>query len=97
MNIEELFNLLPEEEQVKFLPLIESLNKAEEREIGQTDFLSFVNSMWPGFIYGRHHALMAQKFEDIRSGKDPVWGQRYRDGDPEAMQHLVSIQEQMAR
>jgi predicted phage terminase large subunit-like protein len=69
MTIEELFNLLPEEEQVKFLPLIESLNKAEEREVGQTDFLSFVNSMWPGFIYGRHHALMAQKFEDIANGK----------------------------
>ena len=69
MNIEELFDLLPEEEQVKFLPLIESLNKAEEREVGQTDFLSFVKSMWPGFIYGRHHALMAQKFEDIANGK----------------------------
>jgi predicted phage terminase large subunit-like protein len=69
LNIEELFNLLPEDEQAKFLPLIESLNKAEEREIGQTDFLAFVNSMWPGFIYGRHHALMAQKFEDIANGK----------------------------
>jgi predicted phage terminase large subunit-like protein len=69
LNIEELFNLLPEEEQAKFLPLIESLNKAEEREIGQTDFLAFVKSMWPGFIHGRHHALMAQKFEDIANGK----------------------------
>jgi predicted phage terminase large subunit-like protein len=69
LNIEELFSLLPEEDQVKFLPLIESLNKAEEREVGQTDFLSFVKSMWPGFIYGRHHALMAQKFEDIANGK----------------------------
>jgi predicted phage terminase large subunit-like protein len=69
MNIEELFNLLSEEDQAKFLPLIESLNQAEEREIGQTDFLSFVKSMWPGFIYGRHHALMAQKFEDIANGK----------------------------
>ena len=69
MNIEELFNLLSEEEQAKLLPMIESLNLAEEREIGQTDFLSFVKSMWPGFIYGRHHALMAQKFEDIANGK----------------------------
>ena len=69
MNIEELFSLLPEEEQAKFLPLIESLNLAEEREVAQTDFLSFVKSMWPGFIYGRHHALMAQKFEDIANGK----------------------------
>jgi len=31
LNIEELFSLLPEEEQAKFLPLIESLNLAEER------------------------------------------------------------------
>ena len=69
MNIEELFNLLSEEEQAKLLPMIESLNLAEEREVGQTDFLSFVKSMWPGFIYGRHHALMAQKFEDIANGK----------------------------
>jgi len=69
LNIEELFNLLSEEEQAKLLPMIESLNLAEEREIGQTDFLSFVKSMWPGFIYGRHHALMAQKFEDIANGK----------------------------
>jgi predicted phage terminase large subunit-like protein len=69
LNIEELFSLLPEEDQVKLLPLIQSLNLAEEREIGQTDFLSFVKSMWPGFIYGRHHALMAQKFEDIANGK----------------------------
>jgi predicted phage terminase large subunit-like protein len=49
--------------------MIESLNLAEEREAGQTDFLSCVKSMWPGFIYGRHHALMAQKFEDIANGK----------------------------
>jgi predicted phage terminase large subunit-like protein len=69
LNIEELFNLLSEEEQAKLLPMIESLNLAEEREVGQTDFLSFVKSMWPGFIYGRHHALMAQKFEDIANGK----------------------------
>jgi predicted phage terminase large subunit-like protein len=69
LNIEELFSLLSEEEQAKLLPMIESLNLAEEREVGQTDFLSFVKSMWPGFIYGRHHALMAQKFEDIANGK----------------------------
>lgn len=69
MNIEDLFNLLPEEEKAKLLPLIESLGAAEEREAGQIDFLSFVKSMWPGFIYGRHHALMAQKFEDIANGK----------------------------
>jgi predicted phage terminase large subunit-like protein len=65
----ELINLLPEEDQKPFLPITESLNVAEEREAGQIDFLAFVQSVWPGFIYGRHHALMAQKFEDIANGK----------------------------
>jgi predicted phage terminase large subunit-like protein len=65
----ELIALLPEAEQEPFLPLSESLYSAKEREAGQEDFLSFVKSVWPGFIYGRHHALMAQKFEDIANGK----------------------------
>ena len=65
----ELISLLPEAEQEPFLPLSESLHSAKEREAGQEDFLSFVKSVWPGFIYGRHHALMAQKFEDIANGK----------------------------
>lgn len=65
----DLISLLPEEEQAPLIPLIESLGVAEEREVGQDDFLAFVQSVWPGFIYGRHHALMAQKFEDIANGK----------------------------
>ena len=39
------------------------------RESGQIDFMSFVKTMWPNFIHGQHHALMAQKFEEIASGK----------------------------
>ena len=73
MKVEEilaqLIELLPEEERKPLLPLAESFTGAEERESGQDDFLSFVQSVWPGFIYGRHHALMAQKFEDIANGK----------------------------
>ena len=73
MKVEEilaqLIELLPEEERKPLLPLAESFTGAEEREAGQDDFLSFVQSVWPGFIYGRHHALMAQKFEDIANGK----------------------------
>jgi predicted phage terminase large subunit-like protein len=39
------------------------------REKGQKSFMEFVKVMWPGFIHGRHHALMAKKFEEIASGK----------------------------
>jgi len=39
------------------------------REQGQKSFMSFVKSMWPGFIHGRHHAVMAKKFEELAEGK----------------------------
>ena len=31
--------------------------------------MEYVKVMWPGFVHGRHHALMAKKFEEIASGK----------------------------
>ena len=39
------------------------------RDIAQKSFMAFVKEMWPGFIHGRHHALMAKKFEEIADGK----------------------------
>ena len=39
------------------------------REGGQKNFMAFVKAMWPNFILGRHHALMAKKFEEIAAGK----------------------------
>ena len=31
--------------------------------------MAFVHEMWPGFINGAHHKVMAKKFEDIANGK----------------------------
>jgi hypothetical protein len=42
---------------------------AVTRERGADEFLEFVKAMWPGFISGRHHIVMAKKFEEIASGK----------------------------
>lgn len=39
------------------------------RDTAQKSFMAFVKEMWPGFIHGRHHALMAKKFEEIADGK----------------------------
>ena len=39
------------------------------REKGQQSFMAFVKTMWPSFISGRHHAVMAKKFEEIAEGK----------------------------
>ena len=32
-------------------------------------YMKFVGEMWPGFINGAHHKVMAQKFQDIAEGK----------------------------
>jgi len=65
----EIIKLLPEDEQAPLLPLAAAYQDSLTRESGQIDFMSFVKTMWPGFIHGQHHALMAQKFEEIASGK----------------------------
>ena len=46
-----------------FLEELETYQSAVVREKAQNDFMEYVKLMWPGFIHGRHHALMAKKFE----------------------------------
>jgi predicted phage terminase large subunit-like protein len=62
-------NMLSPEEQTMVLEQVREYDNALLREEGQTDFMKFVTTMWPGFIHGRHHALMARKFEEIAEGK----------------------------
>ena len=44
------------------------LKQLERVESCQNNFLPFVNSMWPQFIAGRHHHLIAEKLEEIANG-----------------------------
>ena len=69
MKILEILDALPEGERESLLQIALQYQDALEREQGQEKFLSFVKSMWPGFISGRHHAVMAKKFEEIAKGK----------------------------
>ena len=62
-------NMLSPEEQTMVLEQVREYDNALLREEGQNDFMKFVVTMWPGFIHGRHHALMARKFEEIAEGK----------------------------
>jgi predicted phage terminase large subunit-like protein len=39
------------------------------RENAEQNFMGFVRKVWPSFINGRHHKVMAKKFEEIASGK----------------------------
>ena len=60
---------LPFEEQRQILDLFESLDKATEKERLTQRFIPFVKIMWPGFIEGDHHNIMADAFERVADGK----------------------------
>ncbi len=56
---------LPEAERQKIFALLEMDRVERCRE----SFLAFVKQMWPEFISGRHHAIMADAFERVASGE----------------------------
>ena len=59
---------LPVTEQEEFLSLIEEFEQARVREQSRVSFIDFVRGMWPAFIDGEHHKIMADAFERISSG-----------------------------
>ena len=72
MNIDDISKaiaLLPSNEQEAFFDELDEYRSSLVREEAQVDFLKFVRTMWPGFIDGRHHKVMARKFEDVVNGK----------------------------
>ena len=68
-EIEKLIAALPKEQQEPIFQLVEDYRLASEREVAQSSFMSYVKLMWPSFVHGRHHALMAKKFEEIAAGR----------------------------
>ena len=41
----------------------------KKREKSRGDFIAFTKNMWPGFIEGHHHGLMADAFERVARGE----------------------------
>ena len=64
-----LLPTLPEAEMRSLLLDLERYEQAVEREKAHEDFLVFVKRMWPGFISGRHHKIMAKAFEKVARGE----------------------------
>jgi predicted phage terminase large subunit-like protein len=69
LKLEEIIESLNPAEQIAFMEAAEEYVASLSREIAQVDFLKFAHEMWPGFIDGRHHKIMAKKFEEIAEGK----------------------------
>jgi predicted phage terminase large subunit-like protein len=60
---------LPEGDKENIFAMAQGYADAKVREKSSKKFMEFVKVMWPGFIHGQHHALMAKKFEEIAEGK----------------------------
>jgi predicted phage terminase large subunit-like protein len=59
-----VLDTLPVDEQVKVRQLLE-LDRIERCK---ESYLYFVTQMWPGFISGKHHQIMAEAFERVANG-----------------------------
>ena len=73
-------SLLTKNEINSYLKVLDKLPLAEQNKVRQLleldrvercreSFLFFVQQMWPGFISGKHHGIMAEAFERVASGE----------------------------
>lgn len=60
---------LPPAAQQKVGQLIAEARKSVTQQKAKTDFMAYVNYVWPAFIHGRHHVKMAQAFQRVAEGK----------------------------
>ena len=68
MNIEEIKKLPPDARREYMKYAIKLAEKKKGSQI-KSDFLSFVKHVWPEFIEGSHHKIIADKFNKIAEGK----------------------------
>jgi hypothetical protein len=59
----------PDEVADRQLKLQLRLAQLERIEAYQNNFMTFVRAMWPEFIAGKHHRLIAEKLEAVANGK----------------------------
>ena len=60
---------LPESQKITILRDLERREQILEKEKAQNTFMGFVDRVWPDFIGGRHHKIMARAFERVVSGE----------------------------
>ena len=68
-DIPSVLPLLSQPEQEKLLAELEHLAKLKKQKKAQIKFLDFTRQVWPAFISGRHHAIMAEAFERVAKGE----------------------------
>ena len=66
---QEIIDKLPPDAQKEFLKLAMKLNEKTKQSKVHDSFLDFVKHVWPEFIEGKHRKKIADKFNQIASGK----------------------------
>ena len=69
IEAEKVLQNLPPAAQQKVGQLIAEARKVATRQKAATDFMAYVNYVWPSFIHGRHHEKMARAFERVARGE----------------------------
>jgi len=69
LEAEKRLPTLPPSVQQKVGQLIAEARRLGTRQLAKNNFLSYVKYVWPGFIHGRHHEMMAAAFERVAQGK----------------------------
>jgi predicted phage terminase large subunit-like protein len=67
-DIPTILPLLSQPEREKLLAELAHLEKLKKQKQAQTKFIDFVKQMWPTFISGKHHGIMAEAFERVARG-----------------------------
>lgn len=72
VSLQDIPKVLPALSTADMQILLAELERLEElrfKQAAQQKFMKFVNAVWPTFIGGRHHAIMAEAFERVARGE----------------------------
>ena len=60
---------IPEDKLKEYARLLQRQNQFNSSDLARKDFMHYCKSVWPEFIEGKHHKIMAQKFNALATGK----------------------------
>jgi hypothetical protein len=68
INLEKI-KKLPADVRKDFMKMYLQLEEKKKEDQVKSNFLSFVKYIWPDFIEGHHHKIIAEKFNELANGK----------------------------
>ena len=69
MDLKKIIDKLPLDRRNEFIQYALLLDEKKKQEKVNSDFLTFVKSVWPDFVEGKHHKKIADQFNRLAEGK----------------------------